>query len=388
MKSKIVILSFLFLLILIFALTSLSFAAKEKVIQARIYLTPEVRLINLLPLQLDIIRLEPGDYFEFITNAQQVEDLRQKGYIVEIIHEDLVAFYRSGLDITQDMGGYHTYEETGHFLDSMHNEYPAITTDTIPIGYTWEDRSIWALKISDNPETDEDEPEILYTGLHHAREPMSIEVLLYYIDYLLSNYGTDPEATDLVDNTEMWFVVILNPDGYEYNRAHDPGGGGMWRKNRRDNGDGTFGVDLNRNYGYMWGYDDIGSSPSTGSETYRGPAAFSEPEIQVIRDFVLDHDFITCINYHSVAEMFLLPWGYTYAQPADYLVDEVFGDSATYYTGYWSGPGWEGLYPTNGESDDWHRARRVAHGGTARRNLSIFGFNFPIEDGPCCRCET
>jgi len=326
MRYKSLILSLLFLSILLVNLTSTSLAYKEKVIQARMYLTPEVKLKNLLPLQLDIIRLEPGEFFEFITNAQQIEDLRGKGYEVEIVHEDLVAFYRSQLDTTQDMGGYHTYEETGDFLDSMHNEYPAITTDTISIGYTWEDRSIWAFKISDNPETDEDEPEILYTGLHHAREPMSIEVLLYYIDYLLTNYGTDPEATDLVNSTEMWFVVILNPDGYEYNRANDPGGGGMWRKNRRDNGNGTFGVDPNRNYGYMWGYDDIGSSPSTGSETYRGPAPFSEPENQAIRDFVFDHDFITCINYHSVAEMFLLPWGYDYAQPSDFLVDEIFGD--------------------------------------------------------------
>ena len=358
MKYKISVLSLLILSIVFFIFTSSSFAYQERVIQARMYLTPEVKLKNLLPLQLDVIRLEPGKYFEFITNAQQVEDLRGKGYEVEIIHEDLVAFYRSQLDTTMDMGGYHTYEETGHFLDSMHTQYPSITTDTIPIGYSLEDRSIWAFKISDNPETDEDEPEILYTGLHHAREPMCIEVLLYYINYLLTNYGTDPEATDLVDNTEMWFVIILNPDGYEYNREIAPGGGGMWRKNRRDNGDGTYGVDLNRNYAYMWGYDDIGSSPSTGSETYRGSAPFSEPEMQVIRDFIFDHDFITCINYHSVAEMFLLPWGYTYAQPTDYLVDNTFGDSATFYTGYWSGPG-TGLYPTNGGSDDWHRGEQT-----------------------------
>ncbi len=359
MRYKFSVIFLLILFINIFVLTSSSFAYQEKVIQARMYLTPEIKLKKILPLQLDIIRFKPGEYLEFITNTQQVEDLREKGYKVEIIHEDLVAFYRSQLDTTMDMGGFHTYEETGYFLDSMHTQHPSITTDTIPIGYSWENRSIWAFKISDNPEIDEDEPEILYTGLHHAREPMSIEVLLHYISYLLTNYGTDPEATDLVNNTEMWFVVIINPDGYEYNRQEEPGGGGMWRKNRRDNGNGTYGVDPNRNYGFMWGYDDIGSSPNTSSETYRGPAPFSEPEIQTIRDFSYEHDFIVAINYHSVAEMFLLPWGYTYAQPADYLVDEIFGDSATYYTGYWSGPGWEGLYPTNGESDDWHRGEQT-----------------------------
>jgi murein tripeptide amidase MpaA len=97
---------------------------------------------------------------------------------------------------------------------------------------------------------------------------------MYYMWYLLENYGTDPEATYLVDNREMYFVPCFNPDGYEYNRQTDPNGGGMWRKNRRNNG-GSYGVDLNRNFGYMWGYDDLGSSPIPSSETYRGPSAFS-----------------------------------------------------------------------------------------------------------------
>ncbi len=359
MNRKMLLFSFAVFFILIFLLSSFSFSSEKKVMQAKLLLTPEVRMKDILKLQLDIVNFRPKEYIEFVTDKEEVKKLKDLGYKIEIVYEDLVAFYRSRLDTTKDMGGYHTYEETGHFLDSMHNEYPDITTDTISIDTSWEGRSIWAFKISDNPDLDEDEAEMLYTGLHHAREPMSIEVLLYYITHLLENYGTDPEVTDIVDNTELWFVPILNPDGYEYNRETYPGGGGMWRKNRRDNSDGTFGVDPNRNYGYMWGYDDIGSSPYTNSEVYRGPEPFSEPENQAIRDFVLEHDFVACINYHSVAEMFLLPWGYTYAQPSDFLIDEFFGDSASFYTGYWAGPGWELLYPTNGEADDWHRGEQT-----------------------------
>lgn len=366
MNRQKILFSLLFFFLLFFLSTNLSFSSERDVMQAKLIITPELRVKDIHKMQLDIIKLEPRKYIEFITNREQVEDLQRMGYEIEIVHHDLVLYYRSQLDTSKDMGGYHTYEETGHFLDSMHNEYPDITTDTFSIGQSLEDRSIWGFKISDNPEVDEDEPEIFYNGLHHAREPMSIEVLIYYITHLLENYGTDPEVTDIVDNAELWFVPIINPDGYEYNRQEDPGGGGMWRKNRRDNGDGTWGVDPNRNYGYMWGYDDEGSSPNTGSETYRGTGPFSEPEIQVIRDFISAHDFVVCINYHSVAELFLMPWGFDYIRPTDYLVDDFMGDSAEYFTGYDAIPG-HVFYLTNGDSDDWLR------GETTTKN-KVFGY--------------
>ncbi len=94
---------------------------------------------------------------------------------------------------------------------------------------------------------------MLYTALTHAREPASVQQLLYFMYYILENYGVDDEITDIVDNTELYFVPCVNPDGYVYNQMESPQGGGMWRKNRRNNGDGSFGVDLNRNFGYKWG---------------------------------------------------------------------------------------------------------------------------------------
>src|SRR5690606_2209606 len=115
--------------------------------------------------------------------------------------------------------------------------------------------------ISDQPDVDQDEPEVLYDALHHAREPASLSQLIFYMWYLLENYGTNDEVTYLVDSTEMYFVPCVNPDGYVYNWNNHPTGGGMWRKNRRVNGNGTFGVDLNRNYGHEWGYNNTGSSP-------------------------------------------------------------------------------------------------------------------------------
>ncbi len=118
------------------------------------------------------------------------------------------------------------------------------------------------VKISDNPNVNETEPEVLYTALHHAREPVGAMQMLFYMYYLLENYDNDPFIQALVDNTEMYFVPVVNPDGYVYNQTTNPNGGGMWRKNRRNNGSaGLYGSDLNRNYGYMWGYDNNGSSP-------------------------------------------------------------------------------------------------------------------------------
>ena len=95
--------------------------------------------------------------------------------------------------------------------------------------------------------------------------------LIYFMQYILSQYGTDPEITCLINNRELYFVPCANPDGYVYNQTTNPNGGGFWRKNRRNNGDGTFGVDLNRNFDYNWGFDNNGSSPITSSEVYRGP---------------------------------------------------------------------------------------------------------------------
>ena len=116
--------------------------------------------------------------------------------------------------------------------------------------------------------------------MHHAREIMTVEMCLYFARYLCENYGTDPVATFLVDNRQIWFVPIVNPDGFVYNEDNDPDGGGMWRKNRRPGGGGCYGVDNNRNYPYMWVGD--GSSGNPCDDDYRGPSAGSEPENQAL----------------------------------------------------------------------------------------------------------
>ena len=143
------------------------------------------------------------------------------------------------------MGGYYTLAEVIEELDSMKLLFPNLLSTKLSIGTSIEGRPIYMVKISNNPNVNEDEPELLYTALHHAREPEGMMQMIFYMYYLLENYGTNPEVTCLVDNREIFFIPVVNPDGYEYNRQTNPNGGGMWRKNRRNNGGGIYGVDLN-----------------------------------------------------------------------------------------------------------------------------------------------
>ena len=134
---------------------------------------------------------------------------------------------------------------------------------------------------------------------------------------LLERYGTDPLSTYLVNEREVWFVPCVNPDGYVYNQTTNPGGGGLWRKNRRANAGGSTGVDLNRNYAHQWGFDDEGSSPFGSDETFRGSAPASEPETAAMQAFIGAHTFATSMSAHTYSDLWLWPWGYTAAGPAN-----------------------------------------------------------------------
>ncbi|UCE06391.1 MAG: zinc carboxypeptidase [bacterium] len=168
---------------------------------------------------------------------------------------------------------------------------------------------IKAIKISDFPLQDEDDPSILFTAVHHANEPLSVEICLYIIDYLCQNYQIDPKVKHWVDNLESWIVPVINPDGYQL--VMNDQSRIIWRKNLRDNNnDGEFtpevdGVDLNRNYDYHWGIEGD-RFPNSGY--YPGPFAFSEPETQAIRDLAIREHFVYHLDFHSAGEVILYPF--------------------------------------------------------------------------------
>jgi hypothetical protein len=316
----------------------------------------------------DVVLFRDEGFADIIANGSDYQKLRELGLNPIIVHSDLVAFYQSRFPLNSTMGGFRTLSEALAYMDTIHALFPSITTSRDSIGSSYQDRPIWMMKISDSPEIDEDEPEFLINALIHAREPMGLEATLRFMRHLCDNYGSDPEITNLVDNREFYFIPVINPDGYEYNRQTDPAGGGMWRKNRHGQG-----VDLNRNWGYQWGYDDVGSSPSPSEDTYRGTSPFSEPETQIIRNFIISRNFSIAMNFHTYGNYFLYPWGYINQYTADQALFLAISDSATVSNGYACGTPWELLYNTNGDALDWQYGEQV-------EKPRVIGFTIEIGD--------
>lgn len=260
-------------------------------------------------------------------------------------------------------GGYYTYDEVLEELQSMAEKYPNLISSPEPIGdyKTIEGRPIYWVRMSDKPGTEQKRPQILYTALHHAREPGSISVLIYYMWHMLEQYDKDDRIKAIIDNTELYFIPCVNPDGYLYNIQIRPGGGGMWCKNRRGEQGRVYGVDLNRNYGYGWGNNDIGSSGSKGSDLYRGSSAFSEPETQAVKWFTETHHFGISLNLHTGASMLIYPWGDYYPESEssfrktpDSNLYTKYGQVLTDSNGYEAGVTQQVLgYYTNGDIADW-----------------------------------
>ena len=317
--------------------------------QVRIKYETADQLSELQKMGLDIMH-QKQDYIDVAIPPQGLEQIQATGLTAEIIHADLTKFYQSRLEQNKDMGGYLTLDEINNWFDQIIADHPDIVSSKISIGQTIEGRDQWAVKISDNPEIDEDEPEVLFTAAIHAREVITPLVVLNLMDSLTDNYSSDPNIQDLVDNREIWFIACVNPDGYYNNEVIAPEGGGLWRKNMRDNGDGTFGVDLNRNFGYAWGFNDFGSSPDPASLTYRGTAPFSEPETQNLREFHNAHDFIIAVYFHSYGNKLYAPWGYNNSLPRDTAAFNYICDSVWVANGY---ANCVGIGNINGCSDDW-----------------------------------
>jgi hypothetical protein len=294
-----------------------------------------------------------GDAVEFPADDGRAAELTTLGFEVEIKVPNLEQFYADRLGNLRDYGGYHTYTTAIAAMDALQAAHPNIMSAKQSIGTTVEGRQIYVYKISDSPNADNGKPEVFFNAYIHAREPITFEIVYDLADSLVSRYGTDPRMTWIVDNRQIWIEPVVNPDGVEYNSLTNPNGGGMWRKNRRHNLDGSIGVDLNRNFGYQWGVDNIGSSPSGYDETYRGSGPFSEAETQAMRNFCNAHQFTGSINNHSYGGLELFSWGYDNVLSPDYDGLLALGYMRNAGSGYTPGNPWQILYRVNGECSDW-----------------------------------
>ncbi|CAM5738407.1 M14 family metallopeptidase [Streptomyces hirsutus] len=297
--------------------------------------------------------------------AEQIRTLRQQGYEVTPLGsapdrssaaDDLRLF-----DFPSADSRYHNYAEMNAEIDQRLSAYPNIMSKRV-IGRSYQGRDIVAIKISDNVTADENEPEVLFTHHQHAREHLTVEMALYLLRELGAGYGSDSRITSIVNSRELWIVPDLNPDGGEYDIA--TGSYRSWRKNRQPNSGSSYvGTDLNRNWDYRWGCCN-GSSGSTSSETYRGSAPESAPEVKVVADFVRSRvvggvqQIKAGIDFHTYSELVLWPFGYTYSDTTtgmtadDYAAFRTVGQKMAASNGYTAQQSSD-LYITDGSIDDY-----------------------------------
>lgn len=306
---------------------------------------------------------------DFLVSPGQLALLEETGLGYRVRVEDIQAMIdaenarlnggaaRAWFDDFKDLAAINDY------LDTLAGARPDIAS-TFDVGQTIEGRTVRALRIANDAFGEHGcKPAILFNGCQHAREWIAPMVAMYAADQLVTLHGVDPEITALVDRAEIIIVPVVNADGYEYTWTSQR----LWRKNRRDNGNGSFGVDLNRNWGYEWGHDN-GSSGGTGSQTYRGTAPFSEPETRIVRDLALSLPRLAAqVDLHSYGQLLLAPWGYSPDPPPDHetfqllggqlqqIIEQVHGRTYTH------GPCYHALYPISGGEGDWFWGDRAVH---------------------------
>jgi carboxypeptidase T len=324
-------------------------------------------------LGLDIWQVK-SDHVVLRASEEQAARLRQMGYTTEEVVE--TENHLATFATADAIAAYHSAETLESDLHQLAESQPEIA-ELHEIGRSLENRPIWALRIGERRGS---EHKLLFMGCHHAREWISVEVAYLLAEHLVTGANQAP-VRDWLQRGEIWVAPMVNPDGHEYSRTQNR----LWRKNRRQNPDGSIGVDPNRNYGYMWGTLDVNTSSHVPrDETYVGPRAFSEPETQAVRNLVARELFHGVITYHSFSQLILYPWGYTnkpapdafaglkMAEVAKRMAQLIQGVHGTVYTPEQSSQ----LYPTAGDTTDWTygeygipsftielRPDSVAHGG-------------------------
>jgi carboxypeptidase T len=328
---------------------------------------------RLLELGINIEEVYSDRVWSLVTDEEIVR-LKSAGFKV-LTSDTSDAFFRTrdswmgkGPQFPSKDSRYHDFSELRIALNTLQKKYPRISR-LETIGKSWEGREIIALhlnsSIAELESGHSNKPGIVFMGAHHAREHLSSEIPRMLAEHLLDHQG-EAQINTLLNTRDIWIIPMVNPDGAEF----DIEGGSyhLWRKNRRLNEEDSYGVDLNRNYGFQWGTG--GSSTNSSSDTYMGPEPFSEPESQAIRDFVSDHlNLKVLLSYHTYSELILYPWGHSYdpiPNQKDRQTFETMAKTMARWNGYKPQQSSQ-LYIASGDTTDW------AYG-----TYGIFAFTFEL----------
>lgn len=331
----------------------------------------------------DIWTHDPGPgAVQVRVDALQRAALEASGFATRIVIPDLQALIDAQASVEAGRGlfdAYQNFASVRAHVAALEAQRPDLA-QRITIGQSVQNRPIELLRIT-GPGDATGRPGILVHGGQHAREWITVAVAQYLADRLVTSYDTDPQVRNLVDRVEWFILPVMNPDGYVYTWTNNR----LWRKNRRQNSNGSFGVDLNRNWGYEWG--GPGSSGAPNQETYRGPSPFSEPETQAVRDFLLARpEVVGYFDLHSYSQLLMWPWGYTSNRCPDHPQFLELGERmmqismAVHGVRYVPGPIYTTIYPASGGSVDWVYGTTGALAMTYElRDTGTFGFLLPAE---------
>lgn len=392
MKSKKILLNLLVISVIAFSyiistevFSENSEIPQEKYSQVRIFARTDADINKMenAGLYIDHSTGKVGEYRDAWLSETEINMLKISGVSFQVLIPDWMEYYNAQPKMTEmqkqvaiqeserdfavshsiygSFAGFLSYTDVANKLDSMRIQYPNLISAKFSIGTTYEGRNQWVVRMSNNPNVVQGKPEVFYHALIHAREPESMEHLIYYMYWLLENYNIDPVATYILNNRELYFLPVYNVDGYVYNQTTNPTGGGMWRANRHVTS-GTCGpVDPNRNYGIYqyWNSSNNGSSNDScngGSGTYRGKYPFSELETQNVSAFFNSRNFKTVFGAHTYGNYLIKPWSWSdpAVTPDDAKFNEYLADMKAdnnYTTGT---PSQTVGYKVRGGADDWY----------------------------------
>jgi hypothetical protein len=353
-----------------------------------------------------------GVQLSMVLTPSQVGDLQAQGIRTSLIRnkagrtarQEAAAQKSTGYEVWRDYDGPDGYAAEIQRLARMNRDI----AKAIAIGRTGQGRTIWAIRLTEDDGHGHghgwwkkrhghkhghghksSKPRVLYSAMQHAREWIAGETDWRLLNYYIDRYrAKDKTIRKLLKETELWFVPVMNPDGYQYTFLNP--GTRLWRKTLRDNnGNGTIevgdGVDPNRNYPEHWNYDNEGSSNVFSSDTYRGPFASSEPETRAITRLLDRKHFKFQINYHSFGEWLLYPEGWqistaTADDPIYYALSGNLDNPAI--DGFHPGLSSDVLYVTNGETTDYAHvnAKTLAWTPELGEGTPGSGFVFPDDE--------
>jgi murein tripeptide amidase MpaA len=337
---------------------------------------------------LNIQQTADGMQVQVVLTRREAARIRAQGIDVDFVRNDQGQTVAEQAEL-QALNGFtvwRSWDEPGGIEDQLYQvaaDNPDIVTLQV-IGQSHQGRDIIALRVGEKQQGKR--PAVLYSSLQHAREWISVEVNRRTLHYFIDQYRAgDDLVQDILKRSELWFVLVANPDGYQYTFEHER----LWRKNLRDNdGDGLItgvdGVDPNRNFNNHWGYDDEGSSPEPFSETYRGPSAASEPETQAMQALIDQIKPKFHSNLHSFGQWILYPQGWqTGTLDADNPIYVAMAgtDADPAIADFNPGQSADTLYVTNGETTDYSDARgAVAFTPELSEGAPGAGFVFPDDE--------